>query len=223
MYRNAMVDSGAPEPEESSTPTPPAGVREPRPTPSGAVTEETERTPARRVVRYAVVAATTFAVSLVITETPGEIALDVDLKPFFVPYLLIAALGYGLRTFSVAIGAAVGEGVIDVFEGYELDDPIGFLSFGAGFVLFGWYLHRVADDPARAKALTIAAVFGAFVQASFEGFAYYVFGPASTMQDAVLSVLGNTITHGVVFGAIPLVLLAPVLVPWLRSTLTPRL
>jgi hypothetical protein len=169
-----------------------------------------------------VIAAVTFGVGLLVTEAPGEVALDVDLKPFFLPSLLIAAVGYGLPTYSVGIGAAVGEGVLDVFEGYELDDPIGFLGYAAGFIVFGWYIHRVADDPTDARALTVAAVLGGAVQACFEGVAYYVFDPSASSLDAILSVLGNTITHGIVLGAIPLVLLAPVVVPWLQSTLASR-
>jgi hypothetical protein len=167
---------------------------------------------------YVVVSALTFMAGLLVSEAPGELALDVDLKPFFIPYLLIAAARYGLPTFSIGIGAAVGEGILDIFEGYELDDPIGFLGYVAGFIVFGWFLHRVADDPSEVTALTIAAVAGAVVQALFEGFAYYVFDPSSSTQEAVLSVVGNTITHGILLGAVPLVVLAPAVVPWLQAS-----
>jgi hypothetical protein len=154
-----------------------------------------------------------FAAGLLLTEAPGELALDVDLKPFFVPYLLIAAMRYGLPTLSVGLGAAMGEGVLDIVEGYELDDPIGFIGYVVGFTLFGWYLHRVADDPTARRAQVTAAVLGALVQAAFEGLAFVLFATDAHTLDAVASVLGNTLTHGVVLGAIPLVRLYPWLAP----------
>jgi hypothetical protein len=111
----------------------------------------------------------TFMAGLLLTEAPGEMALVVDLKPFFIPYLLIAAARYGLPTYSIGISAAVGEGILDIFEGYELDDPLGFLGYVAGFIVFGWFLNRHADDPSEVTHLTTAAILGALVQAFFEG------------------------------------------------------
>jgi len=70
--------------------------------------------------------ATVFAGGLVITEAPGEVAVDIDLKPFVIPYLLIALTRYGIPTLAIGFGGAVGEGILDIFEGYELDDPVGF-------------------------------------------------------------------------------------------------
>jgi len=150
-----------------------------------------------------------FAVGLLLTEAPGELALDVDLKPFFLPYLLIAVVRYGLPTLSAGLGAAIGEGVLDLVEGYELDDPIGFIGYVVGFTIFGWYLHRVAADPTGRRAQVIAAVLGAFGQATFEGLAFFMFATTANPLDAALSVVGNTVTHGVVLGAVPFVLLYP--------------
>jgi len=150
-----------------------------------------------------------FAVGLLLTEAPGELALDVDLKPFFLPYLLIAVVRYGLPTLSAGLGAAIGEGVLDLVEGYELDDPIGFIGYVVGFTIFGWYLHRVALDPTGRRAQVIAAVLGAFGQATFEGLAFFMFATTANPLDAALSVVGNTVTHGVVLGAVPFVLLYP--------------
>lgn len=185
----------------------------------------TERRAARETVHRGVgslrlagvgcLSALLFAAGLLLTEAPGELALDVDLKPFFVPYLLIAAMRYGLPTLSVGLGAAMGEGVLDIVEGYELDDPIGFIGYVVGFTLFGWYLHRVADDPTARRAQVTAAVLGALAQAAFEGLAFVLFATDAHTLDAVASVLGNTLTHGVVLGAIPLVWLYP----WLASSL----
>jgi len=166
-----------------------------------------------RLIGVGCLSALLFAAGLLLTEAPGELALDVDLKPFFLPYLLIAAMRYGLPTLSVGLGAAMGEGVLDIVEGYELDDPIGFIGYVVGFTLFGWYLHRVADDPTARRAQITAAVLGALAQAAFEGLAFVLFATDAHTLDAVASVLGNSLTHGVVLGAIPLVWLYPWLAP----------
>jgi hypothetical protein len=149
-----------------------------------------------------------FALGLLVTEAAGELALDVDLKPFVVPYLLITVVRFGIPTLSVGLGAALGEGVLDVFEGYELDDPVGFIGYVIGFTAFGWYLD-VADDPERPRTLAAAAVLGAALQAAFEATAFLIFDPSAGRVDAAVSLLGNTVTHGVLLGAIPLVVLYP--------------
>ncbi|WP_049934910.1 hypothetical protein [Haloplanus natans] len=164
------------------------------------------------VVGVGVLSGLLFTVGLLVAEAPGELALDVDLKPFFLPYLLIAVVRYGFLTLSAGLGAAIGEGALDVAEGYELDDPVGFIGYVVGFTLFGWYLHRVANDPTARRAQTVAAILGAFGQAVFEGLAFLVFATDASPLDAGASVVGNTVTHGVVLGAIPLV----VLYPWLE-------
>ena len=170
-----------------------------------------------RLIGVGCLSALLFAAGLLLTEAPGELALDVDLKPFFVPSLLIAAMRYGLPTLSVGLGAAMGEGVLDIVEGYELDDPIGFIGYVVGFTLFGWYLHRVADDPTARRAQITAAILGALVQVAFEGLAFVLFATDAHTLDAVASVLGNTFTHGIVLGAIPLVWLYPRLDPYFDS------
>ena len=170
-----------------------------------------------RLIGMGCLSALLFAAGLLITEAPGELALDVDLKPFFLPYLLIAAMRYGMPTLSVGLGAALGEGVLDIVEGYELDDPIGFIGYVVGFTLFGWYLHRVAPDPTARRAQVTAAVLGALAQAAFEGLAFVLFATDADTLDAVTSVLGNTLTHGVLLGAIPLVWLYPWLAPSLDA------
>ncbi|MFB6308087.1 MAG: hypothetical protein ABEH35_02045 [Haloarculaceae archaeon] len=158
-------------------------------------------------LKYGIASAFLFGIGCLASESIGELVLDVDLKPFFLPYLLITLPRYGIPTLTTGLGAAIGEGALDVFEGYELDDPIGFLGYVIGFTAFGWYLSEVADDPTSARSLTVAAAFGAFVQALFEGFAFLVFEASSGPTAAVISVLGNTVTHGVVLGAVPLVAL----------------
>lgn len=93
------------------------------------------------------------------------------------------------------------------------DDAVGFIGYVVGFTLFGWYLHRVADDPTARRTQAVAAILGAFGQAAFEGLAFVLFATDAHTLDAVASVLGNTLTHGVVLGAIPLVRLYPWLAP----------
>jgi hypothetical protein len=155
---------------------------------------------------------------LVVTESVGEVATDVDLKPFFVPYLLIAAVRFGVPTLSVGVGAAVGEGVLDIFEGYEIDDPVGFIGYVVGFLAFGWYLREVADDPASRRTQTVAALLGAAVQASFEVVAFLIFELSAMPGEAVVSLVGNTVTHGLLLGAIPFVVLFPLVGDRLTAT-----
>jgi hypothetical protein len=160
-----------------------------------------------KLLAYGIASAVLFGVGLLLTEPIGEIAVDVDMKPFFIPYALIAINRFGLSTMSIGLGAALGEGVLDIFEGYEIDDPIGFLGYFLGFTVFGWYLHEVADDPTRLRSLTFGATLGAFVQAVFEAGAFLIFESTAGPLDAVISTVGNTITHGLILGAVPLMIL----------------
>jgi hypothetical protein len=180
-------------------------------TPSGGGPPERDDTESwsrqTKLVAYGIASGLFFAIGLVVTETVGEIGVDIDFKPFVIPYLLIAINRYGVTTLSVGLGAALGEGALDVVEGYELDDPIGFLGYVFGFTVFGWYLHEAADDPTSWSSLTAGAVLGACVQAVFEALAFFVFAATASPLDATISVIGNTLTHGVVLGAIPLVIL----------------
>jgi len=160
-----------------------------------------------------------FAGGLLITEATGEFAVDVDLKPFVIPYLLIAINRFGLPTLSVGLGAALGEGALDVAEGYELDDPVGFLGYFLGFSMFGWYLHKVASDPTQLRSLVIASTLGGFLQAVVEASAFFIFETTAGPPAAAFSALGNTVTHGILLGAVPLVVLIR-LVPPLHDRVT---
>jgi uncharacterized membrane-anchored protein YitT (DUF2179 family) len=173
----------------------------------------------RRLVRLILTSAVVFALALVVTESFGEVAVDVDLKPFFLPYLMLATVRYGLPALSIGLGAALGEGVLDIFEGYELDDPIGFIGYVVGFMAFSWYLREVVSDPTRTRSQVVAAILGGFVQAVFEGAAFLAFAPAAGLEQAAVSVLGNTVTHGLLLGAIPLVALLSALRPRLAEIL----
>jgi len=185
----------------------------------GAATREGGAVSTRRLTALGLASAALFMLGLGVTESLGEFAVDVDFKPFVLPYLLLATVRYGLPALSIGFGAALGEGLLDIAEGYELDDPLGFIGYVVGFVAFGWYLHEVAADPTRTRSLVAASVLGAFVQASFEGVALLAFGSATGVGQAAASVLGNTVTHGIVLGAVPLVALLAFLGPRLRETL----
>ncbi|MDG5777515.1 hypothetical protein VB773_13395 [Haloarculaceae archaeon H-GB2-1] len=163
----------------------------------------------RRLLALALLSAVVFGIGVYVAEIPAEIGLDVDFKPFVIPYLLIAVLSFGRSTLAVGFGAAMGEGYLDVAEGYELDDPLGFVGYVVGFLAFGYLLHRVAPRPDDRRWQMLAALGGAFVQAAFEGVAFILLAEADVGTVAA-SILGNTVTHGLLFGAIPLVVLYPV-------------
>lgn len=166
-----------------------------------------------RIILLGIASAVLFSLGLLATELLGEIGVDIDFKPFFIPYLLIALTRSGIPTLSVGLGAAIGEGALDVFEGYELDDPVGFIGYVVGFNAFGWYLHEVAEDPNTWKSLSIGAILGALVQAIFEGIAFLIFKSTTGSVTVGLSVLGNTFTHGILLGAVPLL----TFLPWIRK------
>lgn len=177
--------------------------------PSVSVGQVGGRLSPRQLALVGLASAVLFGLGLLLTESVGEVGTDVDLKPFVIPYLLIALFRFGTPTLSIGLGAAIGEGLLDVVEGYELDDPIGFIGYVVGFMAFGWYLSEIATEPTSARSLTVAALLGAFVQATFEGLAFFVFTSTAGVDQAVLSVVGNTVTHGLLLGALPLVLLFP--------------
>ncbi len=173
----------------------------------------------RGVVWYVGVAAASglvFVAGLAVTEPLGEVAVDVDLKPFFLPVLPATLLPYGMTSRSVASGAAVGEALLDVLEGYEVDDPFGFLGYVAGFLAFAWIVHRVAPAPTDRRWLVVAALVGALVQAAFEGLAFLLVGGVGP-AGAAASVAGNTLTHGLLVGALPLIALVAVVESRVRA------
>jgi len=153
------------------------------------------------------VTAVVFFLTLLPFELIPEIPVDIDAKPFFVPLALCALLPSGRIGLAVALGVALGEGLRDLMEGYELDDPIGFFGYIAGF----WTASAVfAAAPFNRSALVLGAVVCAAIQSSMEATSFLLFG-AEAFRVAALSAVGNTISHGVVWGAIPLLLLVPAL------------
>lgn len=149
-----------------------------------------------------------FFTGLLVTELFGEIPPDIDLKPFFIPLLFAVTLPARYR-WAVALGAAVGEGFGDLIEGYEWDDPVGFIGYLLGFAVAGRIAGGVTGATGR---VTLAALAAAAINALPEAVMFYGFGGV-TLAEAGLSLLGNSLSHGLLLGAAPVWLLAP----WFRQ------
>ncbi|MGF1457554.1 MAG: hypothetical protein ACFBSG_00855 [Leptolyngbyaceae cyanobacterium] len=153
------------------------------------------------------ITAVLFAIGLLIFERIPEIPVDIDWKPFFIVYAIIALLPLGGPTWAAGFGAAVGEGFLDLIEGYEVDDPFGFIGYIVGFAVAG-YIFR--NQPKNKMLLVFGAIVGAAVQAAFEAAALMIFGEEG-FPVALRALLGNTFTHGIALGAIPLLMVVPLL------------
>lgn len=158
--------------------------------------------------------AVTFFLCLLPFEFIPEIPVDIDSKPFFVP-LAFCALLPRRAGLSIGIGVALGEGMRDLMEGYELDDPIGFFGYIAGF----WMASQLyALAPGNRVMLGVGAVVCAGIQGAIEASSFLIFG-SEGLPVALQSAVGNTIFHGVIWGAVPLLLI----VPRLRGRIEPYL
>lgn len=153
-----------------------------------------------------------FAGGLVLSEAPGELGLDIDWKPFFVVYAVLIFVPWGTPTIAAAVGATIAEGFLDIVEGAEADDPFGWLGYALGFTVAGYIMNNETSNTAK---MAIGATVGAFVQYAIEGLFLFVIGsePGAVLGLSVggaaaiyaVAVVGNTITHGVILGAIPLI------------------
>ncbi|MFB6194379.1 MAG: hypothetical protein ABEI75_04875 [Halobaculum sp.] len=153
-----------------------------------------------------------FAGGLVLSEAPGELGLDIDWKPFFVVYAVIIFVPWGTPTIAAALGATIAEGFLDVVEGAEADDPFGWVGYAVGFTVAGYVFD---NDTTSTTKMAAGATLGALVQYGLEGLFLFVLGAEAgsvlglSVSGAapiyVVSVLGNTITHGVILGALPLI------------------
>lgn len=146
-----------------------------------------------------------FFLALLPLELIPEIPVDIDMKPFFIPLILVALLPVGRATLAVGLGVALGEGLRDLMEGYELDDPFGFVGYIVAFVIAGYV---IAARPLNRALLALGAIVCGGVQAAFEAGTFLLFGEES-VPVALTSLLGNTLTHGVLWGALPLMYFAP--------------
>ncbi len=153
------------------------------------------------------VVAVVFFLALLPFELIPEIPVDIDAKPFFLPLAFCALLPARKTALAIGLGVALGEGLRDLMEGYELDDPIGFIGYVIGF----WAAsHFYALGPTNKLILAVGAILCAFIQASFEASSFLIFG-AEAVSVAAWSAFGNTISHGIIWGAIPLFFLTPAL------------
>lgn len=141
-----------------------------------------------------------FAGALAIGEGLGEIPPDIDWKAFFVVYTVIAFVPWGTPTVAAAVGATIAEGILDFFEGIEPDEPFGWVGYVVGFTIAGYFMK----DPSKKGRLAVGAVLGGFVQFAIEGLSMIVVS-GDAMSVYLTALAGNTVTHGLVLGAIPLV------------------
>lgn len=146
-----------------------------------------------------------FFLVLVPIDSIPEIPVDIDFKPYFVPLTLVALLPVGRASLAVGFGAAVGEGLRDILEGYEIDDGPGFVSYVLAFALAGYVIGQHPRSRAR---LAAGALLAGLVNAVVEAASFALLG-AKGMDVAVESAVGNTLTHGLIAGAIPLMFVAP--------------
>ena len=153
------------------------------------------------------VTAVLFFLCLLPFELIPEIPVDIDSKPFFVPLALCALLPARRAGLAIGLGVALGEGLRDLMEGYELDDPIGFFGYIFGFWAASWV---IAIAPRSRLVLVLASLICAFVQAAIEASSFLLFGSEGFII-TVESTIGNTITHGFIWGAVPLVFIVPAL------------
>lgn len=158
-----------------------------------------------RFVMLIGVTAVLFFLGLLPLEAIPEIPVDIDSKPFFIPLVLVALLPGGRVGIAIGLGVALGEFLRDMMEGYELDDPIGFVGYFIAFALTSTLFSR--QRPTRFTVLA-ASVFCAFVQAAIEASSFLLFGTES-LGIFIQSTLGNTLLHGIVWGAIPAFFLVP--------------
>lgn len=168
--------------QSRTTPTTPAGGRATAP----------------KAMVVAALVAVLFFFGLLLFERIPEIPVDIDFKPFFIPFLFVALLPRGMATFAVALGAAVGEAIGDIIEGYEVDDPFGFAGYFIGFAVAGYLIQ---GRPLNWVRVSLACVVGALVQAVIEASAFLLFGEEG-LGVALYSAAGNTLTHGILLGAL---------------------
>lgn len=159
---------------------------------------------ASRAMVVAALVAVLFFFGLLLFERIPEIPVDIDFKPFFIPFAFLALLPRGLPTFAVPLGAAVGEAIGDIIEGYEVDDPFGFAGYLVGFAVAG---SLMSGKPLHWARISVACLVGAAVQAAIEASAFLVFGEEG-FWITLYSAAGNTITHGIILGALITVPLA---------------
>jgi hypothetical protein len=162
-------------------------------------------TPTSKLIVLAVLCSVLFFLSLTLIEAIPEIPVDIDFKPFFIPLAFVALVPLGGPTVAVALGGMLGEFLRDMLEGYEIDDPIGAVAYVVAFTLAGYVIH---NRPLSKWRLVLAGVLAGLVQAVIEASSFVIFSE-EVLEVALWSAAGNTITHGLLMGALPLVWIVP--------------
>jgi len=152
-----------------------------------------------------VLSAVIFFLGLTLFEAIPEIPVDVDFKPFFIPMVFAALVPRGWPLFAVALGGMLGEFLRDMLEGYEIDDPIGAVGYLVGFLAGGYV---IGSQPLNKIRVGIGAAVAGFLHAIVEATAFILFSE-ETVYIAVWSAIGNTITDGIILGAIPTPFIIP--------------
>ncbi|WP_035140631.1 hypothetical protein [Fischerella sp. PCC 9605] len=159
-----------------------------------------------KLVVIAVLCSVIFFIALTLFEAIPEIPVDIDFKPFFIPLAFTALVPRKFwPLFAVSMGAMLGEFLRDLLEGYEIDDPIGAIGYVVGFMMSGYI---IGSNPLNKIRLFIAAIVAGFVHAVIEASSFIIFS-TETFNVAVWAAIGNTITDGLIMGAIPLILIMP--------------
>jgi hypothetical protein len=152
-----------------------------------------------------VLTSVTFFLALTLFEAIPEIPVDVDFKPFFIPMSFVALVPKGWPLFAVSLGGMLGEFLRDLLEGYEIDDPIGAVGYVIGFMAAGYV---IGNHPLNKILVAVGAVVAGFVHAAIEATAFLLFDQ-ETAYVAMWSAIGNTITDGIILGAIPTPFIVP--------------
>jgi hypothetical protein len=164
-----------------------------------------ESTKTIKLTVLTVITAVTFFLGLTLFEAIPEIPVDIDFKPFFIPLSFVALVPKGWPLFAISLGGMLGEFLRDLLEGYEIDDPIGAVGYVIGFMAAG---YLIGNYPLNKIRVAIAAIVAGFLHAAIEATAFIIFDE-ETFRIAILSAIGNTITDGIILGAIPTPFIVP--------------
>jgi hypothetical protein len=152
-----------------------------------------------------VLSSVTFFLGLTLFEAIPEIPVDVDFKPFFIPMSLVALVPRGWPLFAVSLGGMLGEFMRDLLEGYEIDDPIGAVGYVIGFFIAGYI---IGNSPLNKIRVALGAAVAGLLHSAIEATAFIIFSQ-ETAYIAFWSAIGNTITDGIILGAIPTPFIVP--------------
>jgi len=153
-----------------------------------------------------------FFVVLYFFELIPEIGLDIDFKPFFIPITLLVLFPRSSHAWAIGLAVAGSELLGDFFEpgGVEPDDPIGFFGYLVGALAAGAVMQGRWQSPLW---IVLGGLTYALVNGMMEAAVWLALGEFGT--DALQSLLGNMVTHGIIAGGIVAIPLARLLKPYL--------